>query len=91
MFPFPNVITNTLLYVYFPLVENKFFFTSAVNPETTMPNKIVNHFTCFIFVFVLFFVCVCFCFVLNYRVKAAILIGIVSSRNSLHIIIYHFL
>ena len=74
-----------------PLVENTVWFMSAVKPETAMPNKIVNDFTCFIFVFVLFFVCVCFCFVLNYRVKAAILVGSVSSRNALHIIIYHIL
>ena len=82
--------SRTHYYVYFPLVEN-IVLTSAVKPKTTMTNKIVNYFTCFIFVFVLFFVCVCFCFVLNYRVKAAILVGIVSSRNTLHIIIYRIL
>ena len=75
----------------FLLWKINIFFMSAVNPETTMPNKSVSHFTCFIFVFVLYFVCVCFCFVLNYRVKAAILVGSVSSRNALHIIIYHIL
>jgi len=83
--------SRTNYYVYFPLVENKHCFTSAVNPETAMPNKIVNHFTCFIFVFVLFVVCVCFSLVLNYRVKSAILVGIVSSRIALHIIICHIL
>ena len=50
-----------------PLVENTFLFLSAVKPETAMPNKIVNCFTCFILVFVLFF-CMCvflFCFELS--------------------------